>query len=124
MFQSCEVTVGETSARGQGQDAGFLPADVQTAGAGFHAHAVGGHALEYPSDEPAGHRLVIVGGLRDRGPEHPDRAVVVAADQARHADVQDAGETADRKVDQPAFDMVPDSAFPTVGGQGVDTETG
>jgi hypothetical protein len=119
--QPGRIPVGEVSAGCQGQLVGLVPADPQCPGAGFHAHAVDGHALEDPAGHPVGHRLSILSCLRDRGPEDGDRTIVVAADQPRGPDVQEAWVSSDGKVREPALDVVTDPAgIPAARAVGVD----
>ncbi len=108
--QPGRIPVGEVPAGCQGQLVGLVPADAQPTCAGFHAHAVARHALQDPAGDPAGHRLTVVGCLRDRRTEDGDLAVVTGAEQSGHTDVQDAGVPGDGQVCESSFDVVTDPA--------------
>lgn len=109
-IQPGRILVGQVPAGCQGQLVGLVPADAQPTCAGLHAHAVARHALQDPAGDPVGHRLTIVGCLRDRCPEDGDLAVVTGAEQSGHTDVQEAWVSGDGQVRESTFDTVTDSA--------------
>jgi hypothetical protein len=95
MVKTTRVTVGEGTARSQCQAPGLFQQPIPGATcAGFHTHAVGGHALQDPSGHPPGHQVQRVGGLRDRGQEDRVVAVVVPAEQSAHSHALEAGSPA------------------------------